>query len=148
MSRSPLNVLTLLVEFRGQGTPLENSPGFSVSEAAGPIKSVSGTVPGEVSPLRSAGDVRMKTRVFTLEGRFWESGEILFPQLGSLIVDSPAPGTVHQRPDGSSCGSITWRVLSGTGQLEGAQGIVTGNFTGDAQGGFIDHQVYNLLLAR
>ena len=142
-----MKVLTMLVEFRGQGTAVENSPGFSVSEAAGPVKSISLTQPADVWSEHPAGDVRMKTRVFTSEGRFWESGEIIFPQLGSLVIDSPAPGTVHQRSDGSSYGSITWRVLSGSGRFEGVQGIVTGNFTGDPKGGFIDHQVYNLLLA-
>jgi hypothetical protein len=140
-----LNVLTLLVEFRGHGAAVENSPGFSVSEAAGPIKSVA-SLPMVAEWLeRLAGDVKMKTRVFASEGRFWESGEIIFPSLGSLIIDSPAPGIVHQRPDGSTYGSITWRVLSGSGWFEGVQGIVTGNFTGDARGGFVDHQVYNLL---
>jgi hypothetical protein len=146
MARLHLSALTLLVEFRGRGTPVDTSPGFSISEATGPVELISAS---EMAAVSSPGAAKMKTRVFTLDGRFWEAGEITFAQLdGSLLVDSPAPGTVHQRPDGTSYGSITWRVLSGTGRLAGAQGLVTGNFTGDSNGGFTDYQVYNLLLSR
>ena len=142
-----MSVLTLIVEFRGRGTPMENSPGFTLSEAIGPVFSVSGARSDPQVPSTVRGEARMRTLVYANGQRFWEAGEIRFARLeGSLIVDSPEPGRVHQLPDGSSCGAIAWRVVSGTGRLAGAQGIVTGNFTGDATGAFHDYQLYNLVL--
>ena len=135
-----MKVLTLMVEFHGRGTPMDRSPGFAISEAVGPVRFSSG---------EASGEARMKTVVYTNDGHFWEAGEIAFPELDAwLVVDTVTPGRVQQRADGSSYGSITWRVVSGGGPFAAVQGIVTGNFIGDATGGFVDHQVYNLLLAR
>ena len=89
----------------------------------------------------------MSTRVYNRDGQFFEAGRIVFPDISSHVdVDTPDPARVYPRPDGSSYGAATWRILGGSGRFAGAQGLVTGNFTGDADGGFVDHQLYKIFL--
>lgn len=139
----------MLIVFVGRGTPIDHATGFVVSEAQGRILSLTAPAEGPAAGGLSApaGGARMKTVVSNREGRFWEAGRVEFPGIDSwLDVDTPEPGAAQTREDGSSFGSISWRVLGGGGRFEGACGIVTGNFTGDADGGFVDHQLYKLFL--
>ena len=137
--------LVVLIAFTGRATPVENSPGFVASAAEGRVMLVLDPRPG---PGRTTfTHARFKTLVYAQGGRFYEAGRVEFP--GSdhfLTVDTPDPGTSREAPDGSSSGSVTWRILSGGGGFEAAQGLVTGNFTSSADGTFTDHHLYRIVL--
>ncbi len=133
-------ILVLLIVFRGRTTPVESSPGFVSSVADGDVLLVS-------EPGKSFANARFKTLVYAQSGRFYEAGRVEFPGTDHfLMVDTPEPGTSREAVDGSSSGSVTWRILSGGGDFEGAQGLVTGNFTGAADGTFTDHHLYRIVL--
>jgi len=61
-------------------------------------------------------------------------------------VDTAIPGRVTTTEDGWSSGSISWRITGGSGRFVGATGIATGNFIGDPDGSFTDHQLFKLVL--
>jgi hypothetical protein len=85
--------------------------------------------------------------VYFQAGKFHESGRIDFPGTDSyLIVDTTEPGTAADAPDGTSTASMTWHIASGGGKFKGAQGQITGNSRGTADGRFTDHQVYKIVL--
>jgi hypothetical protein len=80
-------------------------------------------------------------------GRFHESGCIDFPGTNShLMVTTIEPGTTADAPNGTSTASMVWHVQSGGGRFKGAQGHITGNSAGTADGRFTDHQVYKINL--
>jgi hypothetical protein len=74
-------------------------------------------------------------------------GRIDFPGTDSyLIVETTEPGTAADAPDGTTTSSMTWHIASGGGKFKGAQGQITGNSQGTADGRFTDHQVYKIVL--
>jgi hypothetical protein len=138
-------VLVLLIAFTGRTTPVENSPGFVSSAAEGRVLLV--LDPRAASGGNALTKARFKTLVYAQSGRFYEAGRVEFPGTDHfLMVDTPDPGTSREAPDGSSCGSVTWRILSGGGDFAAAQGLVTGNFTSAAEGTFTDHHLYRIVL--
>lgn len=140
-------ILVLLIAFTGRTSPVENSPGFVSSAAEGKVLLV---LDPRATPDNNAfANARFKTLVYAQSGRFYEAGRVEFPGTDHfLMVDTPEPGTSREASDGSSSGSVTWRILSGGGDFEGAQGLVTGNFTGAADGTFTDHHLYRIVLPR
>ncbi len=144
-----MKLCTLLIVFRGHGTADPQAPAFVASAATGSVITAAGDEPLEPEARLTAdvGKALMSTRVFNRDGRFFEAGRISFPDIDShLEVDTPDAARAFARPDGSSFGAATWRIVGGGGRFTGAQGLVTGNFTGDADGGFVDHQLYKIFL--
>ena len=138
-------ILVLLIVFTGRSTPVDNSPGFVSSVADGDVLLVS--APRATLGSASFTTARFKTQVYVQNGRFYEAGRVEFPGTGHfLMVDTPDPGTSREAPDGSSSGSVTWRIISGGGNFQGAHGLVTGNFTSTAEGAFTDHHLYKIVL--
>ena len=138
-------ILVLLIAFTGRASPIEDSPGFVSSAAEGKVLLV--LDPRAAHGSSAYTNARFKTLVFAQSGRFYEAGRVEFPGTEHfLMVDTPDPGTSREAPDGSSSGSVTWRILSGGGDFEGAQGLVTGNFTSAAEGTFTDHHLYRIVL--
>jgi hypothetical protein len=139
-------ILVLLVVFTGRSAPVENSPGFVSSVADGKVLSVSD--PRATPANAPFSNARFKTMVYAQGGKFYEAGRVEFPGTPHfLVIDTPEPGTSHSAPDGTSSGTVTWRILSGGGDFDAAQGLVTGNFSGAADGTFTDHHVYRIVLA-
>ena len=139
----------MLIVFKGVGTPDAVAPDFVASEARGTVLEVSGDEVQRPDDLitRAPGQALMSTRVFNRDGRFWEAGRISFPDIDSYLdVASIDAARSYPRADGSSYGAATWRIVAGRGRFAGAEGLVTGNFTGDAAGGFVDHQYYKIFL--
>jgi hypothetical protein len=132
--------IVMLIVFEGKGEPIDHAVGFVRSVADGAVIAADGLdAPCAAASFRSV--------VASTSAGNWESGRVDFPEIASwLDVDTPAAGSAAEAPDGSSAGSITWRVLAGGGRFAGATGLVTGNFTGAADGSFVDHQLYKLAL--
>jgi hypothetical protein len=139
--------LTLLIIFKGRGTPIEHSTGFAFSDAQGKVFELGAADPGVGGPWpgKPAGRATFRTVVSTQGERFNEAGRVTFegPD-GHLDIDMPNPGWVYPQADGTSRGSATWRILGGEGRFRGCTGLATGIFTGAADGSFTDHQVYKL----
>jgi hypothetical protein len=77
------------------------------------------------------------------EGGFKETGTITFGEGGHRLHFS----TIGQGYIGPSAepnlrqGAVMWQISSGEGQFEGAQGIITSNFTVSEAGEVTDHHV-------
>jgi hypothetical protein len=77
------------------------------------------------------------------EGGFKESGTITFGEGGHRLHFS----TIGQGYIGPSAepnlkqGAVIWQVSGGEGQFEGAQGLITSNFTVSESGEVADHHV-------
>ncbi|MCS5992099.1 hypothetical protein LNP02_28500 [Klebsiella variicola subsp. variicola] len=63
-----------------------------------------------------------------------------------MDVITETPGKINNHENGTATGSISWKVVGGSGIFEGATGIVTGNFVGNADDTFTDHQLFKLVL--
>lgn len=138
---------TMLIYFTGKGEPIGHAAGCFLSRAAGQVMALESdaTADGQLDvPTRRA---TFETVVMARGEQTFEAGRVDFPDIGSwLDVDTLIPGRVSTQDDGTSTGSISWRVVDGGGRFDGATGIVTGNFIGYADGTFIDHQLFKLVL--
>lgn len=90
----------------------------------------------------SGGGARFESEVrFTGEGVFQETGSIQFGDASSLQFSTVGEGHLAPSPvEGVQHGCVCWRVDSGSGQLEGATGLITSNFTVDSSGAVTDNQ--------
>jgi hypothetical protein len=144
-----ITTYTMLVFFSGRGEQLGHASGFVSSRAAGRV--IGATFDGD---LAEEGNLQVPspvahfdTVVMVRDDQTWEAGRVEFPQIGSYLeVETYTPGRVQALPDGSSTGSIAWRVTGGGGKFANASGIVTGNFVGYPDGTFTDHQLFKLVL--
>lgn len=140
-------IVVLFIVFTGRGSPVESSPGFVSSAADGKVLWMTDPRPGGAAAVLAG--AAFKTLVYAPPGggKFHEAGRVEFPGTPHfLVVDTPEPGTVREAPDGVSSGAVIWRIRSGGGGFQGAGGLVTGNFTGAADGTFTDHHVYRIVL--
>lgn len=144
-----MNICIMLIVFTGVGTPLGHSAGFVESRAEGVVLATpeDASLPRPCRLQKPVGKALFHTFVASTSVGNWEAGRVEFPEIDSYIdVDTPHPGSAETRADGSSYGSIAWRVVGGGGMFKGATGTITGNFTGEADGSFVDHQLYKLFL--
>ncbi|UNA30327.1 hypothetical protein LOF14_15620 [Klebsiella variicola subsp. variicola] len=87
------------------------------------------------------------TVVTVLGDQTWESGRVEFPEINSYLdVITATPGKIYNHDNSAATGSISWKVVGGSGLFEGAYGIVTGNFIGYSDNTFTDHQLFKLVL--
>jgi hypothetical protein len=138
--------LIYALQFRGSGTP-ENAegtvlkattkaPSSDITSIVGPqglesrIEAVSGT------------DAEFTSEVRVLSASsFTESGHIDFGTGAGFDFETVGEGYLGASPEeGVNHGSVIWRVTGGTGQFEGAQGLITSNFTLSAGGEVTDNQ--------
>jgi hypothetical protein len=129
---------------------MDEYPGFGIAEAEGRVLVVSAlSDTSSQAPLDAVfAKAHFKTMMHVSAGRFQESGCIDFPGTDCyLIVSTTEPGTSSDAPDGTSTASMIWHIMSGGGRFKGAQGQITGNSVGTADGRFTDHQVCKIKLA-
>jgi hypothetical protein len=82
------------------------------------------------------------------DGSFVEDGTITYGRAGSITFETVGRGTVAPAPiEGWTSGAVVWTVTGGRGAFQGAQGLITSNFTVSAQGVVVDHHVARLYLA-
>jgi hypothetical protein len=81
------------------------------------------------------------------DGAFLESGRIRYGRAGSLTFQTVGRGTLG--PSGIreiQRGAVIWEVTGGDGVFAGATGLITSNFTVDAQGKVVDNQFAQIVL--
>jgi hypothetical protein len=144
--------LVFALEFHGRGEAVlgsanmrrarttASSQAFRTALAADGIHARVEAIAGETAVLES------RVERFP-DGSFVEDGTITYGRAGRLTFDtvgrghvgpSPLPGRVH--------GTVMWRVTGSEGQLAGAQGLITSNFTVTADGEVIDNHFTRLFL--
>ena len=124
------------MHFQGKATPAEGETGvFRVHAAAvsSSITSVvnSGGITGGFDPSAVA-DANFESRVTTTPGKgFEERGTIAFGSGGHrLRFKTLGAGWMGPSADSRlQQGTVTWELEEGEGQLAGAQGLITSNFT-------------------
>ena len=138
--------LIYAMQFKGQATPVSETPMVMKVESSSPSGSISSIVGanGLESGIQSAsgGEAKIVSTVeMTSEANFQESGSITFGPGNVLFFDTVGEGTLGASPEeGVNNGSIIWKVTNGQGQFEGASGLITSNFTFDGSGNIVDNQ--------
>jgi len=81
------------------------------------------------------------------DGMFVETGKIRYGSAGAIAFKTVLRGIIGPSPQpGTQRGSVMWEVTSGEGKLQGAQGLITSNFTVSANGDVTDDQFVRLWL--
>jgi hypothetical protein len=139
-----MQILTMLIFFSGKGEQIGAASGFIRSRAEGAVLSLA-SAGGAGAIATPAQRATFDTVVMVQGNRTWEAGRVAFPEIDShLDVDTVSPGSFSMLDNGHSAGSISWRVIGGGGRFAGASGVVTGNFIGNPDGSFTDHQLFKL----
>jgi hypothetical protein len=81
------------------------------------------------------------------DGTFVEDGAIAYGSAGAITFETIGRGWVGPSPlAGWVVGGVVWSVTGGQGAFAGARGLITSNFTINANGEVIDDQVARLYL--
>lgn len=93
--------------------------------------------PAEGPGARFRSEVRM-----TGAGTFDETGTIDLGSGSVLRFETEGEGRIGPaETPGLRRGAVAWRVVGGEGELRGARGLVTSNFTLAEDGALVDHQL-------
>jgi hypothetical protein len=136
------------MHFKGQATSAETSPPsmkVSAKAASCSVTTVinSGGLTGGFNPAAVC-DALFESVVTLVTGStFTETGTIAFGVGGhKLRFASIGEGWMGQSPDPSlKQGTVSWTVEGGEGQLDGAAGTITSNFTVNEAGEVNDYQI-------
>jgi hypothetical protein len=138
------------MHFKGQAAPEETSPPtmkVSAKAASCSITTVinSGGVTGGFDPAAVCDAVFESVVTLVTGSTFTETGTISFGNSArqhKLRFVSVGEGWLGQSPDpGLRQGTVTWTVEGGEGQMEGAAGTITSNFTVSEGGEVNDYQI-------
>ncbi len=133
------------LQFKGKGTPVPGSPNVIKAATTAPSCTITSTVgpQGVSGSLRSTAEGQASfesTVTLTGESTFQESGTIAFGSGHRLRFTTIGQGHLGPSPQaGTMHGSVMWRVEGGEGQLDGAQGLITSNFTFTEAGDVVDN---------
>lgn len=137
--------ITYALQFTGKGTPVAGSPNVikaATTASSCTIKSIVGQngVTGSVQPASDGRAEFESTVTLTGESTFQETGTISFGPRYRLRFSTIGQGHIGPSPRaGTMHGCVMWRVDGGEGQLEGAQGFITSNFTFTEAGDVVDN---------
>jgi hypothetical protein len=136
--------LVFALQFTGTAAPTGEGKLHATTTARGQAFRASFGTGGVQASLEPAGaetatfesDVEMKP-----DGTFLESGTITYGPAGSVTFKTVGQGLLGPSPlENLQRGAVTWQVVSGKGQLAGATGLITSNFTVGAKGEVVDNQ--------
>jgi len=137
--------LLYAMQFKGSGGPTDNpnvlnaatsSPSTRLTSEVGPSGINSRFEPAAGEPAEFTSEVRLAGGT-----SFAETGSITFGQGNSLTFSTIGEGYLAPSPEeGLMHGSVMWRIERGEGQLAGASGIITSNFTFSSAGEVTDNQ--------
>ncbi len=144
--------LVFALEFRGRGGPVPGSTTKRRARTTAPSQTWRtilgpGEVRAAVEPVAGESAV-LESRVERFpDGTFVEDGTITYGTAGSVSFDTVGRGHVGPAPvAGWSHGVVMWRITGGEGQLAGAQGLITSNFTVSPDGEVTDDHFTRLYL--
>jgi hypothetical protein len=133
------------LQFKGKGTPVPGTPNVIKAATTAPSCTITSTVgpqgvSGSLCPT-AEGRAEFESMVtLTGESTFQESGTIAFGSGHRLRFTTIGQGHLGPSPQaGIMHGSVMWRVEGGEGQLDGAQGLITSNFTFTEAGDVVDN---------
>lgn len=133
------------LQFKGKGTPVPGSPNVVKAATTAPSCTITSTIgpQGVNGSLRPTAEGRASfesTVTLTGESTFQESGTISFGSGHRLRFTTIGQGHLGPSPQaGTMHGSVMWRVEGGEGQFDGAQGLITSNFTFTEAGDVVDN---------
>lgn len=147
-----MSVLVFALQFKGTAAPSADADGklSARTTARGQIHRTTLGAAGVQGRVQSAAGASAS---FHSEievgdgGAFLESGRIRYGRAGSLTFQTVGRGTLG--PSGLEeiqQGAVIWEVTGGDGAFAGATGLITSNFTVDAQGKVVDNQFAQLFL--
>jgi hypothetical protein len=85
--------------------------------------------------------------VINADGTFDETGTITYGSLGTVEFKTLGKGYMFPSGiEGLQRGGVLWEVTRGTGQLAGATGVITSNFSVASDGTVVDNHVSVLYL--
>lgn len=141
-----MNKLIYAMRFEGGAEPQDDmGEVLSVSTLAPSSRVTSmvsnAGVAGSREPLEGGAAMFTSTVTATGEGTFEESGRVTFGREHGFTFETVGAGHLGEVADSDlKHGAVIWEIISGTGQFEGATGLITSNFTVGAQGKVIDEQ--------
>jgi len=144
--------LVFALEFRGQAGPAPGSSTTRHARTSAPsqaLRTLLGAdgVDSRVEPLPGDSAV-LESRVERLgDGSFVEDGTIAYGRAGTVSFVTEGRGSVGPSPvPGQQRGAVIWAVTGGDGCFGGARGLITSNFTVDADGRVVDNHFARLYL--
>jgi hypothetical protein len=145
--------LLYTLRFTGQAVPVAGAPNVLRAATTAPSCTITTAVRPDgvgagIAPAEG-GTATFESEVeFTGEGSFQERGSISFGDRHRLQFSTVGEGYLGpSATPGVQHGTVMWRVDGGTGQFDGAQGLITSNFTVGAKGEVVDHH-FGLLWVR
>src|SRR5262245_51936620 len=146
--------LVFALEFRGQAGPVGDSPTHRHAEtsAASQVLRTRLRADGVGSGIEPIAGERAVLEAWVErfpDGSFVEHGTIRYGGAGSITFTTLGRGSVGPSPmPGGQRGAVVWTVSDGDGCFAGAEGLITSNFTVDADGHVTDNHFARLYLPR
>jgi hypothetical protein len=140
------------LQFKGKAHPVKGVEGKLAAKttAAGQVLRTVLTAKGVQAKAESKPGPRatFESEVqMTGPGTFTESGRISYSKGGKLTFKTVGQGALGPSGiDGLQRGAVIWEVTEGTGQFEGATGLITSNFTVGPKGEVVDNHSVRLFL--
>jgi hypothetical protein len=141
-----MNQVIYALQFNGQAAPKNDEGTVLGAETSSPSSTIKTTV-GAAGVSGGIERIDGDAASFVSEvragenGAFDEDGTITFGDGNSFEFETVGQGQMGPSPiEGITNGAVVWRIVSGTGQFDGAQGYITSNFTVDGDGKVCDNQ--------
>ena len=145
--------ITYTMQFKGQAAPSNDAGTEMTASTSAPSSAITTLVSAEgvegmIEPI-DGGKATFESEVVVGDGgAFKETGTITFGDGNQLTFSTVGDGFMGASADPNlTHGTIMWRVDSGTGQFEGATGLITSNFTVGSKGEVTDNQFGVIFLA-
>ncbi|NRA97495.1 MAG: hypothetical protein HRU14_14965 [Planctomycetes bacterium] len=141
-----MNKLIYALRFEGTAEPRDDTEKVLAVSSLAPSSCVTSMVSdtgidGSREPLEGGAAMFTSTVTATGEGTFEESGRVTFGREHGFTFETVGAGHLGEVPESDvKHGAVIWEITAGTGQFEGATGLITSNFTVGAQGKVVDEQ--------
>jgi hypothetical protein len=144
--------IVFALQFRGRAGAVQGSDSKRQARSVAPSQTMS-TVLGEDGVRSSVRQMPGESAVLESrverfgDGTFVEDGTITYGTAGRITFETIGRGWVGPAPIGGwVVGGVTWTITGGDGRLAGARGVITSNFTVNAEGDVTDNHVTRLYL--
>jgi hypothetical protein len=143
--------LVFALQFSGTATSGGNgvlrAKATAGSQTLRTVFSASGLQPSVESVV--GGSAAFESEVaMTGEGTFDETGTITYGTAGTVRFRTVGRGVIAASPlEGLQRGAVIWEVAGGDGRFSGATGLITSNFSVNAEGEVIDNQFAQLFVS-
>ncbi len=143
----PMAQLLYALQFIGSAVPVSESPMVMKAATSAASSTITTTVSsrgvqGAIQPVAGESAQFESQVTMTGEATFEEHGSISFGAGNRLRFSTQGEGYLGPSAQADlSSGAVLWKVEAGEGQLAGASGYITSNFSVSASGEVVDTQV-------